>query len=145
MAGYSNTPLIQKLGLKVNSRALFINEPASFKKDLGPNLDDIKPLSTRDFNEKDMQELYMNLDYVHLFSKNRDEVGEFFKVVNKMIKKDGIVWVSWPKKTSGIMTNLDENKVRDFGLAAGLVDVKVAAIDDIWSGLKFVYRMEDRN
>lgn len=62
----------------------------------------------------------------------------------KNLKKDGMMWISWPKKSSGVTTDLDENFIRDFGLQEGLVDVKVCAVDEIWSGLKFVYRIKDR-
>lgn len=134
MAGYSETPLIKKLGIKEGSKIIFINEPAIFYKELGEMPSDIKPA----------QGLHGQFDYIHFFTNNRIDLGNFFKLILKFIKKDGMVWVSWPKKSSGEVTDLDENVIRSVGLKLGMVDVKVAAINDTWSGLKFVFRTKDR-
>ena len=134
MAGYSGTPFIKKLGIKPNSKIIFINEPASFYSELGELLDGIQTIKTLD--EK--------FDYVHYFTKEREELKNFFKQIGKYLNKDGMLWISWPKKSSKVPTDLNENIVRDIGLKNGMVDVKVAAIDDVWSGLKFVYRLKDR-
>ncbi len=140
MGGYSKTPLIKKLGIKPDSKVLFINEPASIYKELGelPKTENISDKS--------------HYDYIHFFTKDKNDLGNFFKEVKKVLKKDGMLWISWPKtkKVGGdelrrtTQTDLNENIIREIGLAEGLVDVKVAAIDEVWSALKFVYRLKDR-
>ena len=84
------------------------------------------------------------LDFIHFFTTERSVLEARFPELKAAMKKNGLLWVSWPKKASKVPTDVDENIVRDIGLANGLVDVKVAAIDKIWSGLKFVYRVADR-
>lgn len=79
-----------------------------------------------------------------MFTKSRAELAREFSPMAKLLAPAGILWVSWPKKSSGVASDLDENVVRDIGLAAGLVDVKVCAVTEVWSGLKFVRRMKDR-
>ena len=79
-----------------------------------------------------------------VFAKSKAELAKEFKRVSKPLAPAGMLWVSWPKKSSGVATDLNENIVRDIGLAAGLVDVKVCAVTDVWSGLKFVRRLKDR-
>ncbi|HVT01188.1 MAG TPA: DUF3052 domain-containing protein [Patescibacteria group bacterium] len=133
MSAYSKTPLAQKLGIKEGAKVLFINEPEDFVKSLASIPYYIVPLDGKS-----------NLDYVHLFSKEKDELEKLFPKLSHRLNKNGMIWISWPKKASGVTTSLDENIIREIGLANGLVDVKVAAIDEIWSGLKFVYRIKDR-
>ncbi len=84
------------------------------------------------------------LDFAMLFTKSKAKLEKDFTRVSKLLAPAGMVWVSWPKKSSGVATDLDENKVRQIGLDAGLVDVKVCAVTEIWSGLKFVRRVKDR-
>ena len=134
MAGYSKNPLIKKLGIKPDSKVLFINEPASFYKELGqlPTTVQISKTQSNDF------------DYVHYFAYSKDELESFFKEVVKILKKDGMVWVSWISPSKDKSSKLNENIVREVGVQNGLVDVKVAAVDEKWSGLKFVYRLIDR-
>jgi hypothetical protein len=84
------------------------------------------------------------LDFVHLFAKSQAELKKEFKNFSKELAPAGMLWVSWPKKSSGVATDLTENDVRRIGLEAGLVDVKVCAVTDVWSGLKFVIRVKDR-
>lgn len=84
------------------------------------------------------------LDFIHVFTQNLKNFENEFLRCKKYLKKDGMLWISWPKKSSKVPTDLDENVIREFGLKNGLVDVKVCAIDEIWSGLKFVYRVKDR-
>ena len=79
-----------------------------------------------------------------VFTKSKTELTKEFHRVSKLLAPSGMLWVSWPKKSSGVTTDLDENVVRDIGLAAGLVDVKVCAVTEVWSGLKFVRRLKDR-
>ena len=90
------------------------------------------------------QTLPGEFDFIHVFVKERSIFEKEFVRSKKHLKKDGMLWVSWPKKSSGIQTDLDENIIRGVGLEAGLVDVKVCAVDDVWSGLKFVFRIKDR-
>lgn len=133
MAGYSTTPLIKKLGIKKGARIIFINEPASLFLELG-----VLPKGV-----KSEQKLSGGYDYIHYFAFSKTELATFFQIIKKHLKKDGMLWISWigPSKNGG---DLNENIVREIGLKNGLVDVKVAAIDDTWSGLKFVYRLKDR-
>lgn len=84
------------------------------------------------------------IDFGIVFTKSKTELAKEFKRVGKTLAPAGMLWVSWPKKSSGVATDLSENIVRDIGLAAGLVDVKVCAVTEIWSGLKFVRRLKDR-
>lgn len=84
------------------------------------------------------------VDFVHVFVKDKRTFQKLFNDQRKRLKKDGMLWVSWPKKASRVATDLDENVIREFGLKNGLVDVKVCAVDDTWSGLKFVIRLKDR-
>jgi len=133
-AGYSGTPLIQKLGIKPSHRVAFINEPATFAATLGPLAPDTRVLTGS----------ATSLDVVVAFMIADKELGARFAVLAKRIAPAGMLWIAWPKKASGVSTDLSEDRVRDIGLAAGLVDVKVCAIDAVWSGLKFVRRLKDR-
>ncbi len=134
MAGYSKTPLSKKLGLKENSSVVFLREPESFRKDLGALPKGVAP-KTR---------VGKDHDYIHLFTKSRSELETLFPRMKKSLRKTGTLWISWPKKSSHMACDFNENDLREIGLAAGLVDVKVAAIDETWSGLKFVFRLKDR-
>lgn len=133
-AGYSGTPLVRKLGLKPGMRLAILNPPQGYDSTLGPLPDGVKRLKG----------LGKQMDFVHFFSKSRRELAPRFPKLRSALAYDGILWISWPKKASKVATDLDENVIRALGLAAGLVDVKVAAVDEVWSGLKFVYRLEDR-
>jgi len=84
------------------------------------------------------------LDFAIVFTKSRARLVKEFKRLTSQLAPAGMLWVSWPKKSSGVATDLDENMVREIGLAAGLVDVKVCAVTEVWSGLKFVRRLKDR-
>ena len=84
------------------------------------------------------------LDFAMVFTREQAELKKSFGTWAKKLAPAGMLWISWPKKTSGVKSDLDENKVRDIGLKAGLVDVKVCAVSDVWSGLKFVRRLKDR-
>jgi hypothetical protein len=134
MAGYSATPLIKKLGIKDTFDVSFVNAPEDFVKQLElPNGVDLKRISQSN-----------QLDFIHAFVKTRTALTTAFAQYPPRMKPNGMMWISWPKKSSGVQTDLTENIVRDIGLAAGLVDVKVCAVDEVWSGLKFVYRLKDR-
>jgi hypothetical protein len=134
MAGYSGTPLPKKLGLKDGFSIALLNMPTDVKTELKEAL---AACRTGQANGK-------SLDFVHLFVKNQSDLKKDFSAWAKRLAPTGMLWVSWPKKTSGIASDLDENKIRQIGLDAGLVDVKVCAVSDIWSGLKFVIRVKDR-
>jgi hypothetical protein len=135
MAGYSGTPLPKKLGIKPGFDVAFVNAPENFVKQLDlPSDVNVRSLSKA-----------RDLDFILVFVKSQKILTTAFAQYSLKIKPNGVLWVSWPKKTSGVQTDVTENIVRDIGLAAGLVDVKVCAIDDVWSGLKFVYRLKDRS
>jgi hypothetical protein len=130
--GYSETPLVQKLGIKPGARFHFVGAPDQLPDLLGPLPVGATPASRG------------KLDFSLLFVKKLADLSRNFPRLRDRLEANGMLWVSWPKKTSGVRTDLTENVVRDFGLANGLVDVKVCAIDDTWSGLKFVRRLSDR-
>ncbi len=134
MAGYSGTPLVRKLGIREDSRIIFVNEPENFRSELGDLPDGVRT----------EEQLEGEFDYIHFFTREKSALERDFPELKDHLKKSGLLWVSWPKRASGIQTDLSENAVRAIGLENGLVDVKVAAIDAVWSGLKFVYRTADR-
>jgi hypothetical protein len=134
MAGYSGKSLIEKLGLKEGQKVLFLQTPPDYQKTLG----EVPPITFA-------QKLERELDFIHLFTKDRKELKKVFPQLKEHLADNGMIWISWPKKASKIPTDLDENGIREIGLSTGLVDVKVCAVDDIWSGLKFVIRLKDRN
>jgi len=141
MAGYSGTPLPKKLGIKDRFCVAFHSLPADVKAELNDALKTCrmaKDGKARDGKTKDP------LDFAMIFVKSAADLKEKFAEVSKQLAPAGMLWVSWPKKTSGVATDLDENQVRKIGLDAGLVDVKVCAVNEIWSGLKFVIRVKDR-
>ena len=134
MAGYSGTPLAKKLGLKAGMTAVCLNAPSHYEELLAP------------LPESITWQTYIDdtVDFIHYFTKSRRELAQLFPTLKAALAKDGLLWVSWPKKAAKVATDLDGNIVRELGLATGLVDVKVAAVDGVWSGLKFVYRVQDR-
>ncbi|XOV86936.1 MAG: DUF3052 family protein [Pseudomonadota bacterium] len=134
MAGYSTTPLGKKLGIKAHSRVRIENAPDNFLDLLHPLPSGIK-ISTR---------LRSNLDIAILFTQSTAELTEQLDVAMRQILQNGMIWVCWPKKASGILTDVTEDKVREIALPPGLVDVKVCAIDQVWSGLKLVIRKSNR-
>ena len=133
-AGYSKNPLIVKLGLKPGMRACGINLPDHYKGLLGPAAKGIE-FATITRGE---------FDFIHCFTNSKTDLKKSWARMIKSLDRDGMVWISWPKKSSSLQKDLDENIVREQGLAAGLVDVKVCAVDEDWSGLKFVRRVKDR-
>jgi hypothetical protein len=132
-AGYSGTPLPRKLGVKPESRVLVVAAPVGFT---------LEPLpSGAVVHARAASSAY---DVVLAFCPDGRRLRARFEPLIPRLTTAGALWVAWPKRASGVTTDLDENLVRDVGLAAGLVDVKVAAIDGTWSGLKFVRRLRDR-
>ncbi|MFD2562124.1 DUF3052 domain-containing protein [Aquimarina rubra] len=134
-AGYSGTPLAKKLGLKEGATALFYNLPDHYW-----NL----------FSEipKNITKLYevgsTEADFIHMFCTSSEELKKVAPLHKNALKKTGMLWVSWPKGSSKIPTDLKRELIREYVLEIGLVDIKVAAVDEDWSGLKFVYRVSDR-
>ena len=133
MAGYSQTPLLKKLGIRDDAELYLFQAPDNYKTMVGLP----KTVLIR-------KNLSGAIEFTHMFVKDQNTFEKEFVRCAEHLKKDGMLWVSWPKKSSKVVTDLDENKIRDFGLRAGLVDVKVCAVDAIWSGLKLVIRKELR-
>jgi len=133
MAGYSGTPLVRKLGIKPGANIAFISAP----QDYASELDLPSDVTVNSRSSKP-------LDFAQLFVTREIELKRKFSHYAKRLNASGVLWVSWPKKSSGVSTDLSENVVRRIGLDAGLVDVKICAVNEIWSGLKFVFRLKDR-
>lgn len=131
MAGYSSTPLWKKLGYKENLRARLIEPPAGYAELLGA------PFSLNFSEDPDV-------DLVHLFTSDRAVLATLLIELRDQLPDDSIVWVSWPKRTSKMPTDITEDTIREIALPMGWVDVKVCAVDDVWSGLKLVVRKELR-
>ncbi|MEZ4694780.1 MAG: hypothetical protein R2832_00040 [Rhodothermales bacterium] len=134
MTGYSQTPLAKKLGIKPGFRVKTVNAPPDYAKLLDP-LPGPVTLSPR---------LRADVDMVHLFTTRRAELESKLPSLIDEIRRDGMIWVSWPKKSSGVTTDITEDTIREVCLPLGLVDVKVCAVDSVWSGLKLVVRKELR-
>lgn len=134
MAGYSGTPLPRKLGIKPGARLGLIKAPEDFATTLG---DLPEAVTTRTTARGPF-------DVLLYFTTTRADLQRRFEPLAKTLDQAGGLWIAWPKRASGVPTDLNENLVRDIGLAAGLVDNKVCAIDDTWSGLRFVIRLKDR-
>jgi len=136
MAGYSGTPLVKKLGIKDGARIAIVNAPEGFH-DLLIDLPEKVTILARP---------RAPMDWVIFFTNNERDLIKKFPALAATLAPTGMLWISWPKKTSPLSTDpaFNENRVQRIGLDAGLVDVKVCAIDDDWSGLKFVIRTADR-
>jgi len=134
MAGYSATPLPKKLGIKEQSRLAFINAPAGFVDYLGPLPQGAEV----------MKRLIKPIDLILLFVTTERALLKDFAKLSAKVATNGMIWIAWPKKSSGVATDLSFERMQRIGLDAGLVDVKICAIDETWSGLKFVFRLRDR-
>ena len=134
MAGYSGTPLAQKLGIKAGSTIYLAGAPAGFPQTLEPLPPDVR------FARR----LAASVDIAHVFTTDKAVLQGMLADFRKTLKPTAIVWASWPKQASGIPTQVTENVVRDVALPLGFVDVKVCAVDEVWSGLKLVVRKELR-
>ena len=135
MAGYSGTPLVKKLGFKENFRAALVNSPEAFSAELEPLPDNVEFVTLPRAK---------GLDLIVLFVDSQQKLRKEFPRQARRLVKNGMLWVAWPKRASGLPTDLSDNSVRQIGLDGGLVDVKVCAVNEVWSGLKFVYRLKDR-
>lgn len=134
MAESSTTPLAQKLGIKEGSRVLFVNPPKKFNAVVGPLPE----------GAAFIRQTAGNLDVILLFAPNASELSRKFMPLSKALAPTGGIWAAWPKKNSEVPTDLSDSLVREIGLAKGLVDNKVCAIDETWSALRFVVRRENR-
>lgn len=132
--GYSSKPLAQKLGIKRSFVIAVVDPPRNYRDLLGALPDDV---SIRDARGGPF-------DLIHIFATKKKALETRLKLLKEKIARDGMIWISWPKKSSKIQTDLNENAVRELALDAGLVDTKVCAIDETWSGLKLVMRLKDR-
>ena len=133
-AGYSGTPLIKKLGIKKGYSIALLDPPDNYWNLLGQ-----LPASVVVKGAVDSE-----LDFAHVFVTAKADLERRLPGIKDRVKPPGMIWVSWPKKSSGVSTDLTENVIRDIALATGLVDVKVCAVDQTWSGLKLVTRLKDR-
>jgi hypothetical protein len=134
MPGYSGTPLPKKLGIKDGFRVALVRTPPDVKAELQAAFDSCSLLTLG----------RSELDFVFLFAKSNAELEGDISLAARALAPAGMLWIAWPKKSSGVKTDLTENMVRDCGLAVGLVDIKVCAVTDIWSGLKFVIPVKNR-
>jgi hypothetical protein len=134
VAGYSGTPLVRKLGINAGARLVLLNAPEGFDETLGSLPDDVS-VSTRAGGRADV---------VVLFTTERRVLDTRLDGLQEMIAPNGAIWVSWPKKASKVLTDVTEDVVREVALPRGLVDNKVCAIDDVWSGLRLVIRRQLR-
>ncbi|HAP00793.1 MAG TPA: DUF3052 domain-containing protein [Bacteroidetes bacterium] len=133
-AGYSVTPLSKKLGIKTGFKVKTVNAPDYYLK-----LFSDFPEGVEFYSDKKTKK-----NFIHLFAKSVNEFEKNFPLLKNEITFDGMIWVSWYKKSSGIKTDLNEKIIRDTGLKLGLVDIKVCAVDDFWSALKFVIPVKNR-
>lgn len=138
-AGYSGTPLPKKLGLSDGQNVLFVGLPASLQPLKSAGL--FRSVESADWTDLKPVGPY---DVVHLFTDLRAHLDRHIAGLLQAIARDGMIWVSWPKKASKVPTDMTEDVVREVALPIGLVDVKVCAVDEIWSGLKLVIRKELR-
>ena len=134
MAGYSKTSLPQKLGIKPGTIVVLIDAPENYRGLLGQVPSGVNFASRPVGNTK----------FVHVFAVARRVLQEHLQSLRKKIAEDAVIWVSWPKKSSGVATDITEDVIRAVALPLGFVDIKVCAVDDTWSGLKLMIRRENR-
>ena len=134
MAGYSGRTLVEKLGIKPRTRIAIVNPPRGFRATLGK----LPPGVTVAAQPRRV------VPFIHFFTRSRDELETALPGLMEALEPAGALWISWPKKASGVTTDVTEDVIRAVALPTGLVDVKVAAIDDVWSGLKLVRRLKAR-
>lgn len=133
-SGYSGTPLAQKLTLKSGMKAWFKAMPASVRDEIDPER----------LNLEQLDAPCSGIDAAHLFHTERAALAHDLAALRQLIQPAGFIWVSWPKKAAKVETDITEDVIREVALPMGLVDVKVCAVDDIWSGLKLVIRKHER-
>lgn len=135
MAGYSITPLPRKLGIEAGMPLVVMNPPAHFRSILGKLPEGVR------FSDR----ARMHSPFVQLFVTRREELEKRLPQLRLKLADNGVLWVSWPKKSAGVATDVTEDVIRDVALPLGLVDTKVCAIDETWSGLKLMIRRENRS
>jgi hypothetical protein len=135
MAGYSGTPLAKKLGIKEDHRVAAIHAPANYRELLQPLPDSVRFVKSAD----------ATADIVHLFVSQKAELARALRGYRTSLDPKAVIWVSWPKKASKVPTDITEDVIREVALPLGFVDVKVCAVDDVWSGLKLVVRASLRS
>ena len=135
MSSSPGRPLIKKLGIKSGQRAFFLETPPHYFDLLGPLPEGLIVEET----------LSPSLNFIHFFVKEQEWLKESFPALKYHMDLKGMIWISWPKGTSKVDTDLNGNIVREIGLGNGLVDIKVCSVDDTWSALKFTYRRKDRS
>lgn len=133
--GYSGTPLAKKLGIKEGFNIRIVNQPDHYF-----DLFEDFPENINIRNEKKTKK-----DFIHFFTTQAKELNKDLFSLKKEIVPNGMIWISWPKKSSGMITDITEDVIRQLALAKGLVDIKVCAVDEVWSGLKLVIPVKDRN
>ena len=134
MAGYSSRSLVDKLGIKPRTRIAILNPPRGFRATLGKLPAGVRVASR----------VSGTYPFIHFFTRDRAVLENEIPRLLGALTPDGALWISWPKKSSGVVTDITEDVVRAVALPTGLVDVKVAAVDDVWSGLKLVRRLKNR-
>jgi hypothetical protein len=134
VAGYSGTPLAAKLGIRAGTTVLTVDAPPGYRDRLVPVPDGVA------FKSR----LTPRIDIIHVFSTSRRKLGVFLGRARRLMRDDAAIWVSWPKKAAAVPTDVTEDVVREIALRLGLVDVKVCAVDAVWSGLKLVVRRGQR-
>ncbi len=134
-AGYSKTPLSKKLGIKSGYKMLLFNAPDNYYSLLIDLPEDVKKIDKAESK---------SADFIHLFFQFKSDLEAKVPLYKKALKMDGMLWISWPKGSSKIETDINRDLIRTYVLEQGLVDTKVVAFDEDWSGLKFVYRLKDR-
>ena len=133
-AGYSGTPLAKKLGIGTGHRVWLVDAPANYKTLLTPLPDEVSFVSRAS----------STTDIAHVFTSSRRDLEKMLRGARKTLKPDAAIWISWPKKSSKVPTDITEDVIREVALPMGFVDIKVCAVDDTWSGLKLVVRKELR-
>ena len=134
MSGYSGTPLAKKLGIHAHARLFVRAAPENYRELLAPLPEGVQSVRRIDGRT----------DLIHLFATRTAALAHALTAARRAMRVDAVIWVSWPKKVSGVDTDISENEVRALALPLGLVDVKVCAVDDTWSGLKLVLRKSER-
>jgi hypothetical protein len=134
MAGYSGTPLAKKLGIKTGHRIFVDAGPPNYLQLLEPLPEGVSLLPR----------LAGKADMIHLFTREAGALAAKLEAYRQRIAEDGMIWVSWPKKAAKVPTDVTEDVIRELALPLGLVDTKVCAVDEVWSGLKLVIRLENR-
>ena len=134
-AGYSGTPLARKLGIAAGDEVFLVGAPANYRELVAPLPEGVRFVSR----------MVNGTDLVHVFATERSKLEKAIRAALSKLPADGVIWASWPKKSSKVPTDITEDTIREIAIPLGLVDVEVCAVDDVWSGLKLVIRRENRS